>query len=176
MYVLSLSIGLLTSIASYNQVAVIFPVVAVSPYYFTKQIGLGGLMQVVNAFSYVHNALPFIINAYTDIASWQAVTQRLSRFERRLLEIHESTHAPQRIVVRRGGVGVVVEELDLNLPDEATSALDEPSEPQLYGLLRAAPWKPTVVSVGHRNTLLYISVAVYRVRNLRLFRRISKFK
>jgi putative ATP-binding cassette transporter len=32
--------------------------------------------------------------------------------------------------------------------DEATSALDEPSEAQLYGLLRAASRRPTVVSVG----------------------------
>jgi vitamin B12/bleomycin/antimicrobial peptide transport system ATP-binding/permease protein len=37
--------------------------------------------------------------------------------------------------------------------DEATSALDEPSEAQLYGLLRAASWRPTLVSVGHRSTL-----------------------
>lgn len=38
--------------------------------------------------------------------------------------------------------------------DEATSALDEPTEAQLYTLLRAPPWRPTVVSVGHRKTLL----------------------
>jgi ABC-type uncharacterized transport system fused permease/ATPase subunit len=37
--------------------------------------------------------------------------------------------------------------------DEATSALDEPSEAQLYGLLRVSSWRPTVVSVGHRSTL-----------------------
>jgi len=37
--------------------------------------------------------------------------------------------------------------------DEATSALDESSEANLYGLLRAASWKPTIVSVGHRSTL-----------------------
>jgi ABC-type uncharacterized transport system fused permease/ATPase subunit len=37
--------------------------------------------------------------------------------------------------------------------DEATSALDEPSEAQLYGLLRAASWRPTVVSVAHGSTL-----------------------
>ncbi len=37
--------------------------------------------------------------------------------------------------------------------DEATSALDERSEAQLYGLLRAEPWRPTVVSIGHRTTL-----------------------
>jgi putative ATP-binding cassette transporter len=37
--------------------------------------------------------------------------------------------------------------------DEATSALDEAGEAQLYRLLRAAPWRPTIVSVGHRATL-----------------------
>lgn len=37
--------------------------------------------------------------------------------------------------------------------DEATSALDEPSEDALYRLLRDAPWRPTLVSVGHRSTL-----------------------
>jgi vitamin B12/bleomycin/antimicrobial peptide transport system ATP-binding/permease protein len=37
--------------------------------------------------------------------------------------------------------------------DEATSALDEESEAALYALLRKAPFRPTVVSVGHRSTL-----------------------
>jgi putative ATP-binding cassette transporter len=274
---------------SYTQVAVIFPLVVVSPRYFAKQIGWGGLMQAVNAFSFVQNSLSFIINAYTDIAAWQAVTQRLSGFEQQLLAIHQSKRAPRQINIRRGDIGVAVKEIDLDLPDgtsllrdvafasargeavliegptgagkstllraiagiwpfgrgeirlgkgrmlfvpqrpylplgtlasallyprgdkcgvstarlaavlekvglgalageldmienwsqrlslgeqqrfafarillvepallfldEATSALDEPSEAQLYGLLRAASWRPTVVSVGHRSTL-----------------------
>jgi putative ATP-binding cassette transporter len=37
--------------------------------------------------------------------------------------------------------------------DEATSALDEAAESHLYGLLRDAPWRPTLVSVGHRPSL-----------------------
>jgi putative ATP-binding cassette transporter len=37
--------------------------------------------------------------------------------------------------------------------DEATSALDEAGEAHLYRLLRAASWRPTIVSVGHRATL-----------------------
>jgi hypothetical protein len=45
---------------SYAQVAVIFPVIVVSPRYFARQILLGGLMQAVHAFSYVQNALSFI--------------------------------------------------------------------------------------------------------------------
>lgn len=101
----------------YNQVAVVFPMVIVSPRYFAKQIGLGGFMQAVNAFAFVQNSLSFIINAYTDIAAWQAVTQRLSDFEERLMSIHLSSRASRQIVLRRRGEGVAVKELDLDLPD-----------------------------------------------------------
>jgi vitamin B12/bleomycin/antimicrobial peptide transport system ATP-binding/permease protein len=101
----------------YAQVAVIFPVVVISPRYFLKQIGLGGLMQAVNAFSFVQNALSFIINSYADIAAWQAVTERLGDFEERLNAIHQVIRAPQQIVIRRGGLGVALKELDLDMPD-----------------------------------------------------------
>ncbi|HEY0792528.1 MAG TPA: ABC transporter ATP-binding protein/permease [Chthoniobacterales bacterium] len=37
--------------------------------------------------------------------------------------------------------------------DEATSALDHRAEAQLYTLLRAALWRPTVVSTSHRTAL-----------------------
>ena len=37
--------------------------------------------------------------------------------------------------------------------DEATSALDEAAEEEFYRMLREAPWRPTIVSVGHRSTL-----------------------
>jgi len=261
----------------------------ISPRYFLKQIGLGGLMQAVNAFSFVQNALSFIINAYADIAAWQAVTERLGGFEERLQAVHQAKRTAGRIVIRRGGLGVALKELNVDLPDgtpllrgvnfaparggavliagvsgagkstllraiagiwpygqgeirlgkgpmlfvpqrpylplgtlasalryprseknsfpilrlataleevglgalaaeledvqnwsqrlslgeqqrlafarilllepallfldEATSALDEVSEAKLYGLLRAAPWRATIISVGHRSTL-----------------------
>jgi len=104
----------------YTQAAMIFSVVVVSPLYFARRIGLGGLMQVVNAFSFVQNALSFIINSYTDIAAWQAATERLDGFEERLQTIHQSMRARRNIVLRRGGGGVTVKEIDVRLPDGTT--------------------------------------------------------
>jgi len=37
--------------------------------------------------------------------------------------------------------------------DDASSALDEAAEAHLYRILHHAPWKPALVSVGHRGTL-----------------------
>ena len=103
----------------YAQLAVVIPLVVVSPRYFAKQIGLGGLMQVANAFAYVHNALSFIVNAYGDIANWLAVTERLSSFEERLHETRKASRVRREIVIRNQGAGVVADNLDLDLPDGA---------------------------------------------------------
>ena len=101
----------------YSQVAAIFPVMVIAPRYFGKLITLGGLMQVVNAFSFVQNSLSFIINSYPDIAALQAVTQRLNSFEKRLDAVHNGICVPRQMVLRRGGTGVEVKGLDLNYPD-----------------------------------------------------------
>jgi vitamin B12/bleomycin/antimicrobial peptide transport system ATP-binding/permease protein len=101
----------------YAQVAVVFPVVVVSPRYFARQIGLGSLMQVVNAFSFVQNSLSFIINSYADIAALLAVTQRLSGFEERLVAVQESMLVTRRIVIQRGGGGIGVKEVTVDLPN-----------------------------------------------------------
>ena len=45
--------------------------------------------------------------------------------------------------------------------DEATASLDEQGQEMLYRLLRAAPWHPTIISVGHRTTLRQFHDRVY---------------
>jgi vitamin B12/bleomycin/antimicrobial peptide transport system ATP-binding/permease protein len=282
--------------SSYGQVAFVFPYLVVAPRYFAKQMPLGGLMQVVNAFVYVSDRLSYIITAYSDIVAWLAVTERLAGFDRKLQELHAPCPLDDGIKIRRGGFSVSVEDLDLDLPDgsallrgvscepprgsallisgptgtgkstllraiagiwpfgrgnirvgegpmllvpqrpylpqgtlanalsypstdgknfskaqlgaalgevglgsyasqldvvdnwgqrmslgeqqrlafarvllaeptllfldEATSGLDEAGEARLYGLLRSAPWQPTVVSVGHRSTLIQFHDAI----------------
>jgi len=137
--------------AGYSQVAIIFPVVAAAPRFFAKQILLGGLMQIVNAFSSVQTSLSFIITSYTDIATWQAITNRLSGFQAELVRTtarsepwsaaslarpkgsppHATLPPPQdkedgdspgpqlpnRINFTQGKLGLTVDDLDINLPD-----------------------------------------------------------
>jgi putative ATP-binding cassette transporter len=125
--------------SGYGQIALIFPIVVVAPRYFAKQIGLGGLMQVVSAFSSVQSSLSFIINSYTNIAAWQAVTERLSGFEERLSAIYHSTRETGPIVIHRAESGVAVDGLDLDLPD---------GKPLLSGITLAAASGAAVLITG----------------------------
>lgn len=101
----------------YSQLAIIFPFVVAAPRYFEKAIQLGGLMQISSAFNQVQDSLSFIISSYTEIAEYQAVVQRLAGFREKLDEIAAERRAPQPIEIERGGAGVEVDALDLNLPD-----------------------------------------------------------
>jgi len=274
--------------SGYTQFAIIFPYLVAAPRYFAKAITFGDLQQTADAFGQVQQSLSFIVNSYVEIAEWQSVIQRLAGFDERARDVAAAARAPQTIVMERGGGGLAVSGLDLDLPDgtpllrgvnlaakpgtslliagptgtgkstllralagiwpygrghvrigegrilflpqrpylplgtlrnallypneddsvpterlaavlakvglpalateldtldhwaqrlslgeqqrlafarillsepgiifldEATSALDEAGEAELYGLLRDAPWHPTVVSVGHRGTL-----------------------
>jgi putative ATP-binding cassette transporter len=103
--------------AGYEQVALIFPFLVASPQYFAKKIQLGGLMQVISAFGHVQNALSFIINSYTSIAEYEAVVARLAGFQGRLGAIADGQQGPQPIAIDRGGAGVEIGALDLDLPD-----------------------------------------------------------
>lgn len=67
--------------AGYSQVAIIFPFLVVSPVYFFGAMTLGGLMQVASAFGQVQSSLSFFVTAYTNIADWKAVLDRLAGFE-----------------------------------------------------------------------------------------------
>jgi len=101
----------------YSQVAVIFPFLVAAPSFFAKQIQLGGLMQVISAFGSVQDALSFIVTSYTSIAEYQAVVERLSGFHGRVAAIADAEVQGRPIGHARGGEGVEVGTLDLDLPD-----------------------------------------------------------
>lgn len=103
---------------SYDQLAIIFPFVVAAPQYFaTKQMQIGGLMQIAAAFFELQVALSYLIKNYVDIAEWQSVVQRLSGFDRRVHEIAAAARAPQQIKVTTTATGAQVSALELDLPD-----------------------------------------------------------
>ncbi len=102
--------------AGYGQAAIIFPFVVAAPRYFRGEMPLGGLMQVASAFGQVQDSLSFIISAYTDIAQWRSVVQRLVGFERTLARMRADA---ARDGVRRtpgAGEALALDRVDLKLP------------------------------------------------------------
>jgi putative ATP-binding cassette transporter len=102
----------------YSQIAIIFPYVVAAPRFFAGKIQLGGLMQTASAFGQVQSALSFIIESYNSIATWRAVTERLSGF-RRNIHIAEESHLAAGNFERRmvEGNTLVAAGLALKLPD-----------------------------------------------------------
>jgi len=78
----------------------------VSPAYFAGAIKLGGLMQTANAFGQVQNALSVFVNAYTSLAEWRAVIERLSGFD-------QSIAAARAVAASEPSIALA--------PDEATA-------------------------------------------------------
>jgi putative ATP-binding cassette transporter len=68
----------------YGQAAIIFPIMAASPQYFSGGITLGVLMQINDAFGQVSGAMSWFINSYGTLAGWRATVNRLREFRRAL--------------------------------------------------------------------------------------------
>jgi putative ATP-binding cassette transporter len=104
--------------AGYSQVALIFPFLVVSPIYFFGQLTLGGLMQIVSAFGQVQSALSFFVTAYTSIADWKAVLNRLSGFEGSMDWARGLDRTAPRLEFSSDGVNALkVDELAVGLPN-----------------------------------------------------------
>lgn len=99
--------------SGYNQIAIIFPILVASPRFFSGQIQLGGLTQTASAFGQVQDALSFIIDAYSSIANWKAVIDRLNGFHAGLSQAEALT------VTHQEGEAVTLEAVTLKLPNGA---------------------------------------------------------
>ena len=103
--------------AGYSQAAVVFPFVVAAPRYFSREIQLGGLMQIASAFGQVQDSLSFIISSYVEIAEYRAVVERLGGFRAKVDDVAAARQGKQPIAIERGGAGVTVDALDLHLPN-----------------------------------------------------------
>ncbi|MGA7546164.1 MAG: ABC transporter ATP-binding protein/permease, partial [Methyloceanibacter sp.] len=102
----------------YSQIAIIFPYLVVSPVYFFSSMELGGLMQIAQAFGQVQNALSFFVTAYSSIADWKAVLNRLAGFDASMdwaKGLDQS--APKLERVSNGAGALVVDDLAVGLPN-----------------------------------------------------------
>lgn len=113
--------------AGYNQVSVVFPVLVVSPAYFSSAMNLGGLIQTASAFGSVQTALSFFVTSYRQIAEWRAVIDRLAGFETAIAEGRALVDAPASITIaaRDGLPGVGSDALDVRLPNGAPLVIAE---------------------------------------------------
>jgi len=102
--------------SGYGQAAVIFPILVSMPAYFAKVIEIGTIMQISSAFGQVQGALSFIVNSYTDLASWHAVVDRLRFFQQSMARIDEIRRTEFKIT-RLSGEEFEVRGLDVRLPD-----------------------------------------------------------
>jgi vitamin B12/bleomycin/antimicrobial peptide transport system ATP-binding/permease protein len=101
----------------WGQAAVVFPYLVAAPRYFGEKLQLGVIQQIADAFLQLQGSLAYIVNAYTDIANWQAIIRRLTTFLDRIDEIEAASRAPQPIAVTRSGEGLAVDHLALDLPN-----------------------------------------------------------
>ncbi len=104
-------------VSGYGQAAIIFPLVVSLPAYFVnKAIGIGGLQQIMSAFSQVQGALSFIVSSYSSLANWHAVVDRLRFFEQSMDEVRviRETHYQ---IERKNGPRLIVRDLNVRLPD-----------------------------------------------------------
>lgn len=102
--------------AAYGQLSPIIPYLITAPFYFAGRIQLGVMTQTASAFGRVEGALTFFINYYTFLASFKAVLDRLSSFDR-AIDAAQAQAARTRIVSRAPAVALALRDLTLSLPD-----------------------------------------------------------
>lgn len=102
--------------SGYSQIAIIFPFVVAMNRYLTKEVTLGGLMQVASAFGRVQDSFSYFVDMYSSIAQWQAVVMRLTCFGHHMHDVYQQA---ERFHVERFAAADVVEvdNMQINLPD-----------------------------------------------------------
>ena len=99
----------------YANAAGFFPVIVVAPKMFAGEIKFGGMMQTVGAFREVQDSLSWIINSYTAIADYRAVTARLTGFIESI-DAWEKYNESKKIEFTTGK-NIALENLQVMLPN-----------------------------------------------------------
>jgi putative ATP-binding cassette transporter len=98
--------------AGYGHLTTLVPVLIVSPAYLSGAITLGTLMQSALAFQRVEAGFAFCIGAYSKIAEWKAIMDRLRQMEQAMAGVDAQEAAQDGVIAVEAGSGP-----DLTLAD-----------------------------------------------------------
>ena len=103
--------------SGYNQLSVALPLIVALPEYFNKVFLLGGLIQTIQAFGQVQTSLSFIVNSYTTIAEWQAISKRLTTFIAQVHKAEETAIKETQLTrLEHAENTIIVKNLDVRTP------------------------------------------------------------
>ncbi|OHV11839.1 ABC transporter ATP-binding protein/permease [Kushneria phosphatilytica] len=126
--------------STYNQLAVIFPLVVAAPRYFSGAISLGTLMQISNAFGQVQSSLSWFVDNYARLASWRSVVDRLTAFNQRMDELLPVANAQGHHLIEEERDSIQLANVRLRLPDgQPLITIDELELDQQHSVLIQAP-------------------------------------
>lgn len=159
----------------WGQLAIIFPLIVAAPRFFSKEITLGGLMQINQAFGKVYDSLEFIINSFEKLAVWKAVIDRLTTFEQSIKTAAElpriaSKPTPQgmqltNLSVSKPNGEVLLENLKVSLKAGDTLLIRGKSGSGKSTLLRAIagiwPYAQGEYALQSNTTSLFLSQRPY---------------
>lgn len=106
---------------SYGQIAIIFPFVVAAPRYLSKNISLGGLMQVANCFGKVQESMSYFVDVYSSLAEWMSCVERLLTFDAHMDHMLRETETEQGHLARKeGGSSLILSDVTVRLPQGKT--------------------------------------------------------
>lgn len=132
---LSGALARLTWITSgYGWLALVVPIIAAAPGYFSGRLSFGEMMMVVGAFNQVQAALRYFVDNFPKIADWRSALLRVATFRQAAMDLDDRIAGDQRIELSLHENGwLVLEGLSIALSngsiviDEA-SAMVRPGE------------------------------------------------
>jgi putative ATP-binding cassette transporter len=103
----------------FGQIAVVFPYLVNAPRFFSGAIKLGGLMQAASAFDSVQTSLGWMVDNYTNLASYRATVNRLKGFND-AAEAWAKLSEEKKLEQGQSIGVVVIKDLTIKLPDGTT--------------------------------------------------------
>ncbi len=85
------------------------------PFYLSKQVGLGLVMQTSNAFQTVIQSISIFPSKFQELSDWRAVIYRLTEFQHSM-ELLPSTISEKIVIKKEEISSIVVSDLQLRLP------------------------------------------------------------